>query len=240
MKPFWIYPLILLLALATLPNQGVLAQDGTPATISLKGIDIGDVGETGSTAFDDKAGQHTVAGSGGDIFGDSDQFHYAYMAWSGDGQIVARVTKVDKTNKHAKAGVMFRETLDADAKNAVMEIKAATGSEFQYRQRTGEKTSYNGTRDIKAPYYVRLVRRGDTLTGYRSPDGVKWTEQSSATVAMAKDIYVGLSVTAHNNDALNTSTFDKVKISSELPPVPKPISVKGNTGVTGFLSLIHI
>ncbi len=73
-----------------------------------KGVDIGDVGETGSTAFDDKTSKYTVAGSSGDIFGENDQFHYAYVAWSGDGQIVARVTDVTDTNGNAKAGVMFR------------------------------------------------------------------------------------------------------------------------------------
>ena len=203
MQPIWIYPLILLLHLTTLAGNGLLAQskEDVPPARALKGLDIGDVGSAGSTTVNDETGQCTVAGSGADIFGESDQFHYAHMPWSGDGQIVARVTKIEDTHKHAKAGVMFRETLDADAANVVMEIEASAGAEFQLRKSAGEKTSYKGTGGIKAPYYVLLVRSGNTFTGYRSADGKKWIEQSSATVPMAKKIYVGFSVTAHNNEA---------------------------------------
>lgn len=69
--------------------------------------------------------------------------------------------------------MMFRETLDADAANVVMEILASAGSEFQYRKRIGQKTSFIVTKGINAPYFVRLVRRGDTFIGYRSADETK-------------------------------------------------------------------
>ena len=78
---------------------------------------------------------------------------------------------------------MFRESLDADSAHAVMEIKASAGAEFQSRQQKGKKTSYNDTKGIKAPHFVRLVRRGNTFTGYRSTDGSKWVQHGSATIA---------------------------------------------------------
>jgi len=57
--------------------------------------------------------------------------------------------------------------------------------------------------------WVRLVRSGTTYTGYRSADGVSWTQVGSISLTMASSATAGLVVTAHNNSLLNTSTFDK-------------------------------
>jgi len=61
-----------------------------------------------------------------------------------------------------------------------------------------------------APYWVRLVRSGTTYTGYRSADGVSWTQVGSISLTMASSATQGWSVTAHNNSLLNTSTFDNI------------------------------
>jgi hypothetical protein len=60
---------------------------------------------------------------------------------------------------------------------------------------------------------VRLVRSGDTLTGYKSADGVTWTQVgSSVTITMASNIYVGLAITAHNSTSAATGVFDNVTV----------------------------
>ena len=61
-----------------------------------------------------------------------------------------------------------------------------------------------------APYWVRLVRSGNTFTGYSSADGVTWTQVGSINLTMASSATAGLAVTAHNNSVLNTATFDSV------------------------------
>lgn len=200
--------------------------------------DIGAVGAAGSTTIDYQTGTYTVEGSGSDIFGNSDEFHYASTPWSGDGQIIARVTQVTNTNGSAKAAVMFRESLNADSANAAMEIKATTGSEFQHRATTGGSTSFTSTGGINAPYWIRLVRSGDTFTGFRSADGVNWVQQGSAVIPMSTDIFVGLAVTSHNDGAINTAIYDNVVLSSDtdLPEQPTP-DIAG-TGVTGFIPLL--
>jgi hypothetical protein len=45
---------------------------------------------------------------------------------------------------------------------------------------------------LRRPYWVRLVRRGDVLTGSISPDGVVWTEVGSSRVHLGRDVYAGL------------------------------------------------
>ena len=45
---------------------------------------------------------------------------------------------------------------------------------------------------LRRPYWVRLVRRGDVLTGLISPDGAAWTEVGSSRVHLGRDVYAGL------------------------------------------------
>ena len=63
---------------------------------------------------------------------------------------------------------------------------------------------------MTAPYWVRLVRSGNTFTGYRSANGTTWISTGSVTVTMGTNVFIGLAVTSHRDGALNTSTFDSV------------------------------
>jgi hypothetical protein len=61
-----------------------------------------------------------------------------------------------------------------------------------------------------APYWVKLVRTGNTFSGYQSSNGVNWVLVGSDTIPMTATVYIGLAVSAHNNTLLNTSTFDNI------------------------------
>src|SRR5919106_519124 len=62
-----------------------------------------------------------------------------------------------------------------------------------------------------APHWVRLTRRGSTVTGFRSSDGVTWTAVGTATMATAT-MYVGLEVTSHDPAQAATAVFDNVTV----------------------------
>jgi hypothetical protein len=60
-----------------------------------------------------------------------------------------------------------------------------------------------------APHWVRLTRRGTTVTGYQSSDGVKW-ERVAADLAAGASAEAGLVVTSHRAGALCTAVFDRI------------------------------
>jgi regulation of enolase protein 1 (concanavalin A-like superfamily) len=78
---------------------------------------------------------------------------------------------------------------------------------------TGGTTAATNVTGPAAPYWVRLVRAGDTLTGSISPDGVTWTSVGSTSIAMASNVSIGLAVTSHANVVLCTSVFDNVAVT---------------------------
>jgi PKD repeat protein len=172
--------------------------------------DVGTVGRVGDATF--SSGSFTVRGSGADIYGTADAFHFAHQPWTGDGEIFARIVSVQNTDPWAKAGVMIRESLTPGAANAMMLVTPLNGAGFQRRTVTGGSSTTTKVSGITAPVWVRLVRSGNVVTGYRSADGLTWTPVGSATFAMGSTVYVGLAVTSHTNTALSSGVFDGVTV----------------------------
>jgi fibronectin type 3 domain-containing protein len=171
--------------------------------------DIGSVGQAGSASYSNSP--FTVAGSGSDIWGNSDAFHYAYLTVTGDCTIIARVTSVQNTDPWAKAGVMIRQTLSAGSAHAMMVMTPGNGASFQWRPTSGGSMSFSQVTDVSAPYWVKLVRSGKSFSGYTSADGNIWSQVGATqTIPMTNTVYAGLAVTAHNNSSLCMAMFDNV------------------------------
>lgn len=159
----------------------------------------------------------SVAGSGSDIWGTSDQFNYDYQSVSGDQSVTARVVSQDNTSSWAKSGVMIRETTATNASYVGLYVTPGNGVSLQCRSGAGTSAvDLARQAGLAAPYWLRLVRSGSTFTGYSSPDGVAWTSVGQTNVTMAVSATAGLAVCAHNNGALNTSAFDNISLAGPL------------------------
>jgi RHS repeat-associated protein len=195
--------------------------------------DIGSTGVSGSGTYAN--GTFTVQGAGQQIWGTADAFHFAYQPWSGDGTIVARVVSMNGSAAYRSAGVMIRETLDAGSTNAKTSSWPYYGQIcFDLRATTGGNSSEPGCPSLSLPYWVKVVRSGNTFTSFQGPDGVTWTQIGSGqTINMAQNIYVGLAVTSGSTSATATATFDNVSVSSTSSPAPVITSLSPASGLPG-------
>ncbi|UFS68797.1 M6 family metalloprotease domain-containing protein [Geomonas sp. RF6] len=191
--------------------------DSRSATVTVSGgdlpvpwaaQDVGSVGIAGSASY--SSDTFTIRGAGGDIWGNADAFRFVYRTLDGDGQIVARVASLQNTNGYAKAGVMFRQSLAANSIHAMMVLTPGYGAEFSRRTATGGSTTVTGLGGMAAPYWVKLVRSGNTFTGYVSSNGTDWRQAGSSSITMGSSLYVGLAVCSHNTALLSQGTFDNV------------------------------
>jgi hypothetical protein len=172
--------------------------------------DIGPVPIAGDATY--AGSTFSVKGSGLDIWGTQDQFHYAYRALTGDGSIVARVASVQNVAVWVKAGLMIRETLDPGSAHASMFVSSAKGLAFQRRGLTGGDSVSTPGSAAKAPRWVKLTRAGNTFSAYESANGLAWTLVGTDTIAMGPTVYIGLAVTSHTTSSSATCTFDNVVI----------------------------
>jgi len=168
----------------------------------------------GAGNFVEAAGKISVTGAGADIWNNSDEFTYVYKTLEGDGSMVARVTSSGTgTNTWAKGGVMIRDSLNGGSAHAMMVITTpgVNGASFQYRAAAnGASAGTDSAVAVAVPYWVKIDRAGDNLTGYHSANGTTWSMVSSAVVPMAAPVQIGLCVTSHAAGEDRTFQFESV------------------------------
>jgi len=180
--------------------------------------DIGNPALSGGQSLGD--GAWTVTGSGSDIWGASDQFHYVWQTIAGDGSVSARITSQTNTGSCAKAGIMYRASADPAAANYIVEMtpncSGANEVYVQYRSAQGGGSTWPVRIVGALPQYLKVARAGDTFTAYTSADGATWTAiaGSSATIVMPGTALAGLAVDSYNTGAVSTATFDTVRVSA--------------------------
>ncbi len=208
--------------LYTAPTSGTLATvkaaDGSlSATTQIYVVsspwiasNVGSPALTG-TAFD-TSGVFNISGGGTGVAGANDQFEYIYRALGGNGTIIAEVNSQTNTNASAGAGVMIRSSLASNAAEVSMGVTPGSGAVFLSRDTTGGITSTNSSTGITAPYWVKLVRNGNIITGYDSTNGSSWVMVSSAIVPMSGSLYIGMYDTSHNAATASVATISNVTL----------------------------
>jgi hypothetical protein len=182
-----------------------------------------DIGTPGNPAFAGSAGfasgTYTLTASGSEIGDTADHFHFDFRPFLGDGDFIVRVVDVGRADNLTKAGIMIRENLAAGSKNAVIYETPAVTAQPHFRVRTqtgGTSTDAAGPGSRPAPIWLRLMRLGNAFTAYYARDSGggthgSWIQIGSTQgIVMSPNLYVGLALTAHNNAATSTSTFDYV------------------------------
>ena len=166
-------------------------------------------------------GTFTIAAAGTDIWGSSDQFRFVYQQVTGDVDVIARVDSIVQTDDWAKAGVMIRASLAANAAHGSMFVSAAKGTAFQRRTATGGLSTSTAGPLAAPPRWVRIIRRGTSVDAYTSSDGTTWTRSGSDTIALGTTAYVGLAVTSHSAGAVTTASISRVSVAPLSLPSPQ-------------------
>ncbi len=175
----------------------------------------------GSFKFMQAGGSYVLYGAGTDIWGNADEFRYAYKSLTGDGTMVARVTSNGTgSNEWAKGGVMIRQSLDAGSTHAFMPITAGggNGASFQRRLETdGASSNSDSGTAVVPPYWVKIERAGSSFTGSISEDGATWTPLGDPiTIEMTDPVLIGLAVTSHASGELRSFEFDNVSATGDV------------------------
>jgi len=170
-----------------------------------------DIGNPAISGTSSVAGNgYAVSGSGTNIAGTSDQFAFNYRQVSGDFDVRLRVDSLTTEQSWAKAGLMARETLAANARHAsAFATENINGAYFASRMTVGGNTTNAGSFPVGYPNtWLRLRRVGNAFTGYASLDGQNWMQLGTVTMsAPASLFYVGMAVTGASAVQAATAQF---------------------------------
>ena len=192
-----------------------IACNGADLGIFEASADIGITPQKGNASF--TAGEYKVTGGGDNIWGAVDAFHFTYKRMSGDATFTADVRFIgDGTVAHRKAALMFRQSLEPGAAYADVALHGDGLTSLQYRPVAGGPT-LEVRSELKAPLRIRIERRGDRFTMFAGAPGEELKPTGPATVALTGEIYVGIAVSSHDANILETAVLTNVKLEPLTP-----------------------
>jgi TolB protein len=205
--------LLLICALA----GGALAQSANVGAFT-NSDDIGGAPIKGAAEFDAAAGRYKITGSGSDIWGKADQFHYVWREMSGNLAVTATLQFLTEGNDHRKAGIMLRRSTDADSPYCDLVIHGNGMPAVQFRNASGDNTN---TVDfpIEGPgiFTLKLVRQGGAITVFAARKGSPLRELGHTNSGLGSPVFVGLAVSSHTQAATNTVEFSNVAVEQLAP-----------------------
>lgn len=178
--------------------------------ISWQNIDLGSPAVAGSGTA---GSMITVAGSGTAIWQGRDQFHFMYLPISGNCEIKARALSHPYFYFAGKAGIMIREKLTTSSSHAFVGMEPGGQNSHSVMHIEGQTYSSSGHSVGLVPYWLKLTRANNVLTGYVGPDGQTWTQIDQRTINMGQNVYIGFAICSGSSTVSNTATFDNVSVT---------------------------
>lgn len=181
--------------------------------------DIGAPPLKGSAEFDAASGQYKITGTGADIWGSTDQFHYVWKSMSGNFAVSATAKFLTEGNPHRKAVIMLRGSSDADSPFVQLAIHGDGMPSVQFRNAKGDTTN---TVDFPvegpASWKLKLIRQGANITVWVAREGDPLRELGHTMNQLGSPVMVGLGVSSHTTKATNTVLFSDVTVEQLAAP----------------------
>jgi concanavalin A-like lectin/glucanase superfamily protein len=181
---------------------------------------------SGSVDLDSTTGTYTMVGAGSNVWGTSDEFHFAPKELRGNGSITVRVDSIMDNPPHGdpRIGVMMRNTLDPDSANATLFVEPDPRTRLTARLIAGSDTAAVAeVSEGTVPTWIRLTREGFIFRAERSDDGVNFIPlvdgASEATISMVDPVYVGLVVCSHASGQFIEATLSNVTTEGNITAV---------------------
>lgn len=178
---------------------------------------VGQVKLSGKAEFESTDRIYVLSGSGANIWGAEDAFHFLWKKTGGDLNLQTSVQWPGKgVNPHRKAGWMIRTGLEPDAPYADVAVHGDGLISLQYRKEPGGETKEIKSR-LSAPVKVQLERTGD-LFSLSILNGEEIIPVGGVLIGMPDSVYAGLFVCSHEDSVIETAEFHSVSFESgEIP-----------------------
>jgi TolB protein len=188
--------------------------------------DHGDVGtmlHPSAAKFDESTKTYTISAAGENMWAKVDAFHYAWKKVSGDVSIAADISFVGtSTQPHRKGCLVIRQSLDADSVYADVAAHGDGLTSLQFRDTKGEAT-HEVQSNLIGPKRVMLEKRGKYVyLSVSGADGKMNLSGAAVRLELSEPFYIGIAVTAHDKDKVETAVFSNVEIAPIAASTARP------------------
>jgi hypothetical protein len=186
--------------------------------------DIGNVDADGQASYVSETDLYRVSGSGADVWGVEDEFHFVFKQVEGPFVFDAQTDAINHgSNDWAKVMLMARNSLDPGAENFAIRIRESIMEiSSQWRFTQGD-TSFSTPGDDRVPSNrhdgrLRIVRENDLFQSYYFDTvDAEWVLIDEVSIPMNSTIYVGFAVTSHEDGSLAEGVYRSVRLEYDAP-----------------------
>lgn len=174
--------------------------------------DIGSPEIAGTATYDASVQEYRLAAGGINLWGPTDQFHFAWNEMKGDFILRARVQLIGQgVDPHRKLGWMVRSSLDANSAYADACVHGDGLTSLQYRRTQGADTEQI-VLPLKGGDVIQLERRGQTYIFSSARYGEPFVSAELKDVDLGDDVLVGLFLCSHQAKVKEEAIFRDVRI----------------------------
>ena len=177
--------------------------------------DVGTMPQPGTVEYDAAGKSYRITAGGENVWGTADAFHFVWKKVSGDVSLTANIAFPTTTgDPHKKAMLMLRQSLDADSAYADAAVHASGLTSLQSREEKGVAT-HEVQSNMSGPKRVRITKAGSYFYMSVAAEGEDLhLSGGSMKVNLTDPYYVGIGVSAHNKDAIQTAVFSNMDVST--------------------------
>jgi Tol biopolymer transport system component len=183
--------------------------------------DIGRMRHPGSASYDTQRQSYLISGSGQNMWGDHDDFHFVWKKMTGNFILSTRARFVGKgVEAHRKIGWTIRPSLDTNSPHVTAAVHGDGLTSLQFRRTPGATTeeAKSSASLPKADAVIQLERRDGVYLMSVARFGDTLVTQQLADVSLPDTVYVGLFVCAHNDTVVERGAFSNVRITTPAKP----------------------
>src|SRR6202158_3221279 len=172
---------------------------------------------SGSASYDARRQAYMVAGSGQNMWGDHDDFHFVSKRMTGNFILSTRARFIGAgVEAHRKLGWTIRPSLETSSTHVTAALHGDGLMSLQFRRTTGAVTEEAKSRDSlpNADAVIQLERRDGVYLMSVARFGDTLVTQELAGVSLPDTVYVGLFVCAHNDTVVERAAFSNVRITT--------------------------
>ena len=178
-----------------------------------------DVGRarSGSAVYDPKRQRYEIAGSGQNMWGDHDDFHFVWKRMTGNFILSTRARFVGRgVEAHRKIGWTIRPSLETHSPHVSAVLHGDGLMSLQFRRTLGGATEELKSRDSlpNADAVIQLERRDGVYIMAVARFGDTLATQELHGVSLPDTVLVGLFVCAHNDTVVERGAFSNVRITT--------------------------
>jgi len=177
--------------------------------------DVGHVQHAGSASYDRQRAEYSISGSGQNMWGERDDFHFVWKRLTGNFVLRARARFVGAgVEAHRKIGWSIRPTLAPDGIHVSAALHGDGLMSLQYRRRIGGITEELKSADSlpAGEALIQLERKNGVYIMSVGKPGGSLTATELTGLSLPDSVYVGLFVCAHNDSVVERGVFTEVAL----------------------------